>query len=107
MAYLEFGLGEGGPESCQLNTKEKTKSTLINITTFTVAEISPIKGNGKNTIKIRVFETLFTVYLLIELIFLYFIFQTYTEMLCNKPMEKMSQTSCGELEEKINGETLL
>lgn len=84
-AYLEFGLGEGDSGVESASYRRQNKSKLMNITVFKVADISPIKVNGNNKIKIHVIETLFTRYLLTELIFVYFIFQTYTVMLCNKP----------------------
>ena len=63
------------------NTKQvKTNQHFI----LNVAEISHTKVNSNNTMKIYIIETLFTRYLLSELIFLYFIFQTYTPILCNK-----------------------
>ena len=57
VAYLEFGIKRVRGRVGFIH-----KLRLLNITIYKVAEISPIKLNGNNTIKIRVTETLFTQY---------------------------------------------
>lgn len=59
---------EGGCVQGQIGLQKINKLILINIIIFEMTEISPIKVNSNNTMKIHIIETLFARYLLTELI---------------------------------------